>query len=464
MASFVTSAAAFSHGRQQLTMKTAVYDLKRRQKFNKILGEVRANPTKEVIDRTLLSTGTSDLIEQCNWKLRKSMIRKVNNMAEEFGAEVGEGFGVPPTHEEWVAQKMEASVGYRAAKLAKLEAAIAAQKEQQEKKAARKARRAAARAGQASKSKAAEPEPAAAEPAAEAPKPAGGEVTVAMIKDLRLATGAGMMDCKKALVENGGDAEAATEFLRKKGLAKADKKASRVAAEGKIFTATKDDKTIMVEVNCETDFVAKDGSFMEFANSVATAALDIGEGDVESLKNVAVDGSTIEENRQALVARIGENIQVRRFIGRGGNDNTVGSYIHLDRIGVMVEIEGGTEQLAVDIAMHVAAMNPPYAVPEEVEADVLEKEKGILRAQALESGKPPEIVEKMIEGRIRKYLEEICLVSQTYVKTGDKTVGKLLEENGAKMVGFSRIAVGEGIEKKEDNFAEEVAQMAAGGK
>lgn len=285
-----------------------------------------------------------------------------------------------------------------------------------------------------------------------------------MIKDLRLATGAGMMDCKKALVENGGDAEAATEFLRKKGLAKADKKASRVAAEGKIFTATKDDKTIMVEVNCETDFVAKDGSFMEFANSVATAALDIGEGDVESLKNVAVDGSTIEENRQALVARIGENIQVRRFIGRGGNDNTVGSYIHLDRIGVMVEIEGGTEQLAVDIAMHVAAMNPPYAVPEEVEADVLEKEKGILRAQALESGKPPEIVEKMIEGRIRKYLEEICLVSQTYVKTGDKTVGKLLEENGAKMVGFSRIAVGEGIEKKEDNFAEEVAQMAAGGK
>jgi len=287
---------------------------------------------------------------------------------------------------------------------------------------------------------------------------------VAMIKDLRLATGAGMMDCKKALVENGGDAEAATEFLRKKGLAKADKKASRVAAEGKIFTATKDDKTIMVEVNCETDFVAKDGSFMEFANSVATAALDIGEGDVESLKNVAVDGSTIEENRQALVARIGENIQVRRFIGRGGNDNTVGSYIHLDRIGVMVEIEGGTEQLAVDIAMHVAAMNPPYAVPEEVEADVLEKEKGILRAQALESGKPPEIVEKMIEGRIRKYLEEICLVSQTYVKTGDKTVGKLLEENGAKMVGFSRIAVGEGIEKKEDNFAEEVAQMAAGGK
>merc|ERR1712157_344924 len=203
-----------------------------------------------------------------------------------------------------------------------------------------------------------------------------------------------------------------------------------------------------------------DGSFMEFANSVATAALDMEEGDVESLKNVAVEGGTIEENRQALVARIGENIQVRRFIGRGGSDNTVGSYVHMDRIGVMVELEGGSEQLAVD----VAAMNPPYAVAEEVPQDVLEKEKGILRDQALESGKPPEIVEKMIEGRIRKYLEEICLVSQSYVKTNDKTVGKLLEENGAKMVGFSRIAVGEGIEKKEDNFAEEVAQMAAGGK
>jgi len=293
-------------------------------------------------------------------------------------------------------------------------------------------------------------------------KPTGGEVTVSMIKELREATGAGMMDCKKALIENGGDAEAASEYLRKKGLAKADKKAARVAAEGRISVASEDGKAVMVEINCETDFVAKDGSFLSFGESVAKAALNVGGDDVSILGSTDMDGSTVEDTRQALVAKIGENIQVRRFVGRGGSGTTVGSYVHMNRIGVLVEIEGGSEKLAEDVAMHVAAMNPPFAVPDEVPSDVLEKERGILKAQALESGKPADIVDKMVEGRIRKYLEEICLVSQTYVKTNDKTVGKLLEENGAKMIGFTRIEVGEGIEKKEDNFAEEVAAMAAG--
>mmetsp|Transcript_25342 Transcript_25342/g.38419 ORF Transcript_25342/g.38419 Transcript_25342/m.38419 type:complete len:324 (-) Transcript_25342:164-1135(-) len=287
-------------------------------------------------------------------------------------------------------------------------------------------------------------------------------VTTAEIKELRDATGAGMMDCKKALIESEGDIDAATEYLRKKGLAKADKKASRVAAEGKIVTASLDDKAVMVEINCETDFVAKDGSFLEFADSVASTAVNLQDDNLESLLAADLNGSTVEEARQALVAKIGENIQVRRVVSRGAESSTTGSYIHMNRIGVIVEIEGGSEELASDIAMHVAAMNPPFAVPDDVPSDTLEKEREILKAQALDSGKPAEIVDKMVEGRIRKYLEEICLVSQTYVKTNDKTVGKLLEENGAKMKGFTRIAVGEGIEKKEDNFAEEVAKMAAG--
>lgn len=201
---------------------------------------------------------------------------------------------------------------------------------------------------------------------------------------------------------------------------------------------------------------------MSFADSVANAAVEAGCDGVETLASTDVDGSTVEESRQALVAKIGENIQVRRLVSRGGSGNNVGSYVHMNSIGVLVEIEGGSTELAADVAMHVAAMNPPYAVPEDVPGDVLEKEKSILKAQALESGKPADIVDKMVEGRIRKYLEEICLVSQTYVKTNDKTVGKFLEENGAKMVGFTRIVVGEGIEKKEDNFAEEVAKMAGG--
>lgn len=293
---------------------------------------------------------------------------------------------------------------------------------------------------------------------------AAGDVTPKTIKALRDATGAGMMDCKKALLAEDGDMDAATEVLRKKGLAKADKKASRVAAEGKIAFASGGNKAVLVEVNCETDFVAKDSSFLDFINSVAKSALSVtgGDDDLDSLMGSDLDGSTVEETRQALVSKIGENIQVRRMTSRGSDDSTVGAYVHMNRIGVLVELEGGSEELASDVAMHVAAMNPPYAVPDDVPGDVLEKEKSFLTTQALESGKPEKIVEKMVEGRIRKYLEEICLVSQTYVKTNDKTVGELLGESGATMKGFTRIEVGEGIAKREDDFAAEVAKMAGG--
>jgi len=218
----------------------------------------------------------------------------------------------------------------------------------------------------------------------------------------------------------------------------------------------------MVEVNCETDFVAKDDGFLGFADTVAKAAAGADTEDVATIMGGVDDSDSLESTRQALVAKIGENIQVRRVEGMGSAETVVGEYVHFGKIGVLVELEGGTRELATDVAMHVAAMNPPYATAEDVPADDLEKEKSILAAQVADSGKPPEIVEKMVEGRLRKYLEEICLVSQTFVKTGDKTVGKLLEENGAKMKGFKRIEVGEGIEKKEDDFAAEVAKMAGG--
>jgi len=289
-------------------------------------------------------------------------------------------------------------------------------------------------------------------------------VTTAQIKELREATGAGMMDCKKVLAEFDGDVEAAAEELRKKGLAKADKKASRVAAEGKIAVASSGGKTVLVEVNCETDFVAKDGSFADFADKAAAAAANMDGDSVEALMAVPVDGSTLEEVRAGLVAKIGENIQVRRFASRGGGGTTTGAYIHMNRIGVLVEIEGGSEELCTDIAMHVAAMNPAYATKDDVPTEDIEKEREILTAQVADSGKPEDIVKKMVEGRLNKFLSENCLVSQQYVKTNDKTVGKLLEENGAKMIGFTRIAVGEGIEKKVDDFAAEVAAMAKGGK
>jgi elongation factor Ts len=289
-------------------------------------------------------------------------------------------------------------------------------------------------------------------------------VTAALVKELRERTGAGMMECKKALVETGGDMEGAIEFLRKSGLAQADKKASRVAAEGKIALAVADSgrEAVMVEVNCETDFVAKDDGFNAFAEAVARNALAANPADVESLMATKIGGATVEEARQALISKIGENIQVRRFV-RMGSKGALGAYVHGGRIGVLVELAGGDEDLARDLAMHVAAMNPEFIGADDVPAEVIAHEKEILVAQVADSGKPPEIIEKMVEGRLRKHLAGITLLGQPFVKDGDVTVAKLLQQNGASVKRFDRLAVGEGIEKKQGNFADEVMQQVTGG-
>ena len=288
-------------------------------------------------------------------------------------------------------------------------------------------------------------------------------VTAAMVKELRERTGAGMMECKKALVETNGDMDAAIETLRKSGLAQADKKAGRVAAEGRIALAVSDDRrqAVMVEVNCETDFVAKDESFNAFADAVAQNTLDQNPADVDALMATNVNGETVEEARQALVSKIGENIQVRRFV-RASTEGSLGAYVHGGKIGVLVDLSGGSEELARDLAMHVAAMSPEFVSADDVPAAVIEREKDILVAQAEGSGKPPEIIAKMVEGRLRKHLAGITLLGQAFVKDSDLTVADLLGQNGATVRGFNRLAVGEGIEKKQENFADEVMQQVKG--
>lgn len=289
-------------------------------------------------------------------------------------------------------------------------------------------------------------------------------VTAAMVKDLRERTGAGMMECKNALVATDGDIEAAIEHLRKSGLAQADKKASRVAAEGKIALGVSGDnrRAVMVEVNCETDFVAKDENFLSFADAVANNALEQGEDDLDALMASRIGDATVEDARQALVAKIGENVQVRRMVSRS-TDGVLGAYVHGGKIGVLVGLEGGDEPLARDLAMHVAAMNPKFISAEDVPEEVVAKEKEILAAQAEDSGKPAEIIEKMISGRLRKHLSTITLLGQPFVKDSDLTVEKLLSQAGARVKGFDRLVVGEGIEKGESNFADEVLQQARGG-
>jgi elongation factor Ts len=289
-------------------------------------------------------------------------------------------------------------------------------------------------------------------------------VTASMVKELRQRTGAGMMECKKALVETNGDIDAALEFLRKSGLAQADKKSSRIAAEGQVVLASNSDNSeaVLVEVNSETDFAAKDDNFLTFANAVAGNALASDSDDVEALMSSDLDGASLEIARQALISKIGENIQVRR-IARMNNSSNIGAYVHGGRIGVLVELEGGENDVARDIAMHIAALNPEFIDVDDVPADVLEKEKQFLISQAADSGKPAEIIEKMVVGRMRKHIAAITLLGQPFVKDGDVTVAKLLEQNGATVKGFTRLEVGEGIEKKEDNFAEEVMQQVKGG-
>jgi len=291
-------------------------------------------------------------------------------------------------------------------------------------------------------------------------------ITAAQVKELRERTGSGMMECKKALTEAGGDMEAAVEILRKAGLAKADKKAGRVAAEGMIVIEIAPDgkRAAMVEVNSETDFVAKESAFQEFARKVARRVLEQTPASMEALMALPLEeggDKTIEEARKELVARIGENITVRRFdiIETNG---MLGMYLHGNRIGVLVELDGGDEALAKDLAMHVAASRPVAISEEDVPPELLEKEREIIRAQAEESGKPPEIIEKMIQGRLNKFLKEITLLGQPFVKDPDVSVGKLLEKAGAKVLAFQRMELGEGVEKKQENFAEEVMSQVRG--
>jgi elongation factor Ts len=282
-----------------------------------------------------------------------------------------------------------------------------------------------------------------------------------MVKELRERTGAGMMECKKALVETDGDLEAAVEQLRKSGQAKADKKAGRVAADGKVVIATGDDAVAVVEVNSETDFVAKDENFSAFADKVAALVLARRPSGLDELMAADLDGQTVEEARKALIAKVGENIGVRRFVVVPADGNT-GVYSHGSRIGSVVVLEGGDAELARDLAMHVAASNPACISEEDVDPEQLASERRILTEQARDSGKPAEIIEKMVEGRLRKWLAEITLVGQPFVKDPDVTVGKLLDKAGATVQRFVRYEVGEGIEKKEENFAEEVMAQIQG--
>jgi elongation factor Ts len=286
------------------------------------------------------------------------------------------------------------------------------------------------------------------------------EITASLVKELRERTGAGMMECKKALTENDGDIQAAADWLRKSGLAKADKKASRVAAEGRIAMAQAPGKAVLVEINSETDFVAKDSNFLAFTEEVAKVALDSGAADVDALKDAKLaSGETVEGTRSALIAKVGENVQVRRM-ARMESDHLIGAYVHGGRIGVLVELKGGNDELARGLAMHVAAMNPPYVSPAHVPADFVAREKEIALAQVKDSGKPAEILEKMVSGKIAKTLAEISLTGQPYVLDTNQTVEAALKAAGAEVVGFVRLAVGEGIEKQADDFASEVMKQA----
>jgi elongation factor Ts len=280
-----------------------------------------------------------------------------------------------------------------------------------------------------------------------------------MVKELRERTGAGMMECKKALVETDGDIEGAIEHLRKSGQAKADKKSSRIAAEGVVVVKANGSKAVVIEVNSETDFVAKDENFLTFVNAVADAVLTSGQVDVASLANDSLaDGQTVEGARTELVNKVGENISVRR-IAQISHEGPISHYIHGAKIAAVVALEGGDEGLARDVAMHIAATNPDCVDETGVPAETLENERRILTEQAQDSGKPPEIIEKMVNGRVAKFLKEITLVGQPFVKDPDVTVGKLLHTAGAKVVSFTRFEVGEGIEKKVENFADEVMKQ-----
>ena len=285
-------------------------------------------------------------------------------------------------------------------------------------------------------------------------------VTAALVKELRERTGAGMLDCKKALVETDGDIEQAIENMRKSGQAKAAKKAGRIAADGVILTSVSGNRATMLEINSETDFVARDEGFLAFGKKVLEVAAKNNINDIDVLNAAELDGSTVQEVRDALVAKIGENISPRRVINVEGDN--LGAYVHGGRIGVIAILNGGEEELAKDIAMHVAAANPQFVNPSDVPAEVVEKEKEIQVEIAVKEGKPAEIAEKMVVGRMKKFTGEISLTGQAFIKDPKVSVAELLKSNGADVINFVRFEVGEGIEKKTEDFAAEVAaQMEA---
>jgi elongation factor Ts len=290
-------------------------------------------------------------------------------------------------------------------------------------------------------------------------------ITAALVKELRERTGAGMMECKKALVETDGDIEAAIENMRKSGQAKAAKKAGRIAAEGVIVLSFNEDssKAAMVEVNCETDFVGKDDNFTSFAGAVADRVLAGGADDVMALMELPLhvgEETTVNQAREALISKLGENMNVRRFARFEASSGQLVSYRHGVRIGVVLELEGGDEELGKDLAMHIAATNPVCLSEDQMPQELLDKEREIVTAQAKESGKPDNIIEKMVDGRMRKFLAENTLLGQAFVKDPDTSVGKLLKSRDAKLIQFQRFEVGEGIEKKQENFADEVMAQA----
>ncbi len=283
------------------------------------------------------------------------------------------------------------------------------------------------------------------------------KITAQMVKELRDRTGAGMMECKKALTQAVGNMDKAIEAMRKAGQAKADKKSSRIAAEGVITLSMKDNYANMIEINCETDFVAKDENFLEFVNVISNSSFDSYNGVLEDFINSKHEsGKTLEEIRLELISKVGENVKIRRIKTIGNNNAHLGHYMHGSKIGVVVILEKENNELAKDVCMHIAAMKPAALNSNDIPKEDLEKEKEIYMAQAKESGKPENIIQKMVDGKMKKYISEVTLVDQTFVKDNDITISDLLKKHGNNILSFHRMEVGEGIEKKDENFADEV--------
>ena len=285
-------------------------------------------------------------------------------------------------------------------------------------------------------------------------------ISAKLVKELRERTGAGMMDCKKALTETDGDIDKAIDYLREKGIAKAAKKADRIAAEGLVHVEVKGNEAAIVEINSETDFVARNEGFQELVKEIANQILDTKPESVDALMETKLpNGQSVDEKMKEAISTIGEKLSIRRFAVKSKSDNDAfGAYLHMGgRIGVLSVVEGSTdEEAAKDVAMHIAAINPKYVSSEQVSEDEINHEREVLKQQALNEGKPANIVEKMVEGRLRKYLQEICAVDQNFVKDPDQTVEAFLKSKGGKLVDFVRYEVGEGMEKREENFADEV--------